>query len=461
METERPGLPRRFAGIVLDRSIGTKIVASVLVIAAIFVAGGLVGIRQIRELADQQDRQYRTNIVALAHMTNVRAAVSSQQEAVLSHILSAPGFYRAQYEETISATDSQLGAELDRIGEVDLSVAERNKLQVFEEVLRLWGTERDEALAASRQGDRARATSIVLVRSHNLVRAVEVRADEFLAALVEAVARQARLSRASSQEAERLLVVMLVAGAIVALALAILAARSISRPLRDAVDVFARVAAGDFSRRMRVRGGDELGRMSRSLNDTVATLQEAFEMLRHRATHDALTGLANRALLHERLDEAFLEVQDGVSLVLLLLDLDGFKDVNDSHGHAAGDALLVTVADRLRRTVRSGDTVARLGGDEFAVLLQESGTLEDAYSIADRILEAVQTPADVGGVHLDPRVSIGAAPWHGDLLPDHLLRQADIALYAAKGAGKGIVVRFSELDLHREHDGDATRHATA
>jgi diguanylate cyclase (GGDEF)-like protein len=452
METERAGLWRRIGRTALDLSIGTKILAAVLVIGTIFVAGGLVGLTNIRALADQQDRQYRTNVVALAHMTRVRADVSAQQEAVLSHILSAPGFYRAQYEERIAATDARLSVELDAIGHVDLSVAERNSLQVFEEVLGLWRTERDVALDASRQGDRARATSIVLVRSHNLVRAVDDRADEFLSSLVEAVNRQARESRAMSRSAERLLVVALTVGAVTALALAILAARSISGPLRDAVDVFNRVADGDFSRRMVVRGNDEIGRMGRSLNDTVATLQEAFDMLRHRATHDNLTGLANRALLHERLDEAFLAAHSGTPLVLLLLDLDGFKEVNDTYGHAAGDGLLVAVAERLRDAVRSTDTVARLGGDEFAVLLQGPGSLEDAYSIADRILAAVQSPADVGGVRLEPRVSIGAAPWSGDLLPDHLIRQADIALYAAKGAGKGIVVRFTELDVHRDRD---------
>ncbi|GAA3278786.1 GGDEF domain-containing protein [Dactylosporangium vinaceum] len=155
------------------------------------------------------------------------------------------------------------------------------------------------------------------------------------------------------------------------------------------------------------------------------------DRLRHEATHDALTGLANRALFAERIAVA------GKAASILIIDLDGFKAVNDTYGHHAGDALLRAVAERLRRCVRPTDTVARLGGDEFAVLLPDTA-LDYAEELTRRLHEVFAEPVHLDGALIPIRASIGAA--HGSLAnADGLLRDADAAMYAVKHGARDLL----------------------
>jgi diguanylate cyclase (GGDEF)-like protein/PAS domain S-box-containing protein len=164
------------------------------------------------------------------------------------------------------------------------------------------------------------------------------------------------------------------------------------------------------------------------------------DQLKHQAFHDSLTGLANRALFTNRVHH-LLERRhwNGVGCAVFFLDLDDFKTVNDSLGHAAGDELLRAVAERLRNHIRAGDTAARLGGDEFALLLEELVDEREVLVAADRLISALQAPFAVQGKEVVARASIGIA------LPDldrpqeadELLRNADMAMYTAKNNGKG------------------------
>ncbi len=184
------------------------------------------------------------------------------------------------------------------------------------------------------------------------------------------------------------------------------------------------------------------------------------DVTEHRATaeriyrlahHDALTGLANRSLLHDRIHEAIIRARHGGgTLAVLCLDLDGFKAVNDLHGHAAGDRLLREVAARLRLGVRETDTVARLGGDEFVVLQADPVQPETARALAERLVEALAEPYDLGVGEPQRAVtaSVGVAlfPTDGDD-PEILLHNADTALYRAKWAGKNRAAFFRpEMD---------------
>jgi diguanylate cyclase (GGDEF)-like protein len=168
----------------------------------------------------------------------------------------------------------------------------------------------------------------------------------------------------------------------------------------------------------------------------------------HQALHDALTNLPNRVYLESRAGAALDEARGrGDTVALFLLDLDRFKEVNDTLGHPAGDALLEVVARRLIGAVRPGDVVARLGGDEFAVLLTDVEHPTDAVEVAGRVKSALSEPVRLEGVLMDVDVSIGIAlsPIHGEDF-EVIMRRADVAMYVAKGEGTGIEVYDAARD---------------
>jgi diguanylate cyclase (GGDEF)-like protein/PAS domain S-box-containing protein len=170
------------------------------------------------------------------------------------------------------------------------------------------------------------------------------------------------------------------------------------------------------------------------------------DQLRHQALHDALTGLPNRVLLNDRLDTAIARARrQGSAVSVLFVDLDNFKLVNDSLGHAAGDILLQGVASRLAVTMRDHDTVARLGGDEFAIVV-EHAVSEHAVDLGERVLAALEEPIEVGDALVPVTCSIGVATGIPDLAED-LLRNADLAMYHAKAAGKN-TVRVFDASMH-------------
>lgn len=160
--------------------------------------------------------------------------------------------------------------------------------------------------------------------------------------------------------------------------------------------------------------------------------------LRHKASHDSLTGLPNRALFLDRLRHVIDRSQrETVDYAVLLLDLDDFKSVNDRHGHASGDQVLIHFTRRVRRVLRPPDTFARLGGDEFAILLEDAGGQAGVWGVATRICQSLMLPFSSYGTTLYCRASVGATLGSGLLCrPEDLLRRADKALYRAKGMGK-------------------------
>ncbi len=164
--------------------------------------------------------------------------------------------------------------------------------------------------------------------------------------------------------------------------------------------------------------------------------RKAIEEYRGLAYHDGLTGLPNRTLLHDRLGVAITHARrQATRLAVLFLDLDGFKDVNDSLGHACGDRLLVEVAERLRGSIRAGDTVARFGGDEFVVLLSSVTGADDAAHVAGKLLDAVSAPFRIEGHEVRTTASVGVSVYPVDgTSPDELVASADAAMYRQKRA---------------------------
>jgi diguanylate cyclase (GGDEF)-like protein/PAS domain S-box-containing protein len=171
--------------------------------------------------------------------------------------------------------------------------------------------------------------------------------------------------------------------------------------------------------------------------------------LERRALFDSLTGLPNRAVFRDRLEHALARTaRRPETLAVLLLDLDGFKLVNDSLGHDAGDELLDALGGRITRCARSSDTVARLGGDEFAILLEDGVSEGSTLALAERILATLKEPFEIRGREVFVGASMGIALDDGSAQPDDLIRNADTAMYAAKADGKGKCVVFKPA-MHR------------
>jgi diguanylate cyclase (GGDEF)-like protein/PAS domain S-box-containing protein len=222
-----------------------------------------------------------------------------------------------------------------------------------------------------------------------------------------------------------------------------IAEMSSSRPAVRVVEARLRHAEGSW-RRMEIVGSDR--RRDPAVQGFVLNMRDVTErraleeQLRRQAFEDPLTGLANRARFNDRLDHALRRaVRTGAGVAVLFLDLDNFKRVNDTLGHATGDQLLVEVGRLLGASVRDGDTVARLGGDEFALLLEDMQDEADTASrTARRVIDALRKPFNIGGTEVSARASIGVAQSRGaDLTADELLRDADVAVYHAKAQGKG------------------------
>ena len=186
--------------------------------------------------------------------------------------------------------------------------------------------------------------------------------------------------------------------------------------------------------------GNDFNALLDELEDWQTHLQSENETLAHQASHDSLTGLPNRAFFEGRLIRALRSAHKlNERVAVLFLDSDRFKDINDNFGHAAGDAVLVAVANRVRAQLREEDLVARLGGDEFAVLLTPLHKTEDAERIADKILASMDTPIALpGDSSVVTSLSIGIAvyPDHG-VTPGTLLDAADAAMYQAKRLSRG------------------------
>lgn len=223
------------------------------------------------------------------------------------------------------------------------------------------------------------------------------------------------------------------AALLAAIVAAIFFARGVTRPLRRLAEGAQRIGSGDYSTAIEVAQRDEMGQLASAFNRMRTEISEREAAIRFHATHDPLTGLPNRALFLDRLSQWIASAKRRGSLVgMVIMDLDRFKEINDTLGHSVGDNLLIEIGRRLQQTIRESDTVARLGGDEFAVMF-ETADAHSAVDVAQRIGRALDSSITLGGVTIDVNASMGIAlhPLHAED-PGTLMKLADVAMYQAK-----------------------------
>ena len=178
----------------------------------------------------------------------------------------------------------------------------------------------------------------------------------------------------------------------------------------------------------------------------VTELRRHTDHVNYLAHHDHLTGLANRTLLHESLRQAIFRAQShGQRVAVFLIDVDYFKQINDSFGHADGDVLLATVGRRLLSSVRESDTVARMGGDEFVIVMPECRSLQDVERCGEQIIRSASEPIEISGRKISLTLSVGVSIFPGDgCTTEELLRNADSAMYTVKDSGRNSICIFDE-----------------
>jgi diguanylate cyclase (GGDEF)-like protein len=267
--------------------------------------------------------------------------------------------------------------------------------------------------------------------------------------IVATLAQSVDEALAPYRRLESLLLVLGAAALAISAIGGVVIARGITRPIHALAEMSRRIEDGDFTRAVVIQGKDEIAELARRLDRMREGLAAREDQIRRLAFRDALTDLPNRTLFNDRLRVATeLAERERKSLCVLLLDLDRFKQINDTLGHQTGDQVLQQTAKRLVTLLRKSDTVARLGGDEFIVIL-DCG-VEAAKHIAQKVLRGLEEPIMVGEHALDVRASVGIAGYpvdSGD--PETLMRHADLAMYAAKRGNHGIMVYDATLGRHR------------
>jgi diguanylate cyclase (GGDEF)-like protein len=258
--------------------------------------------------------------------------------------------------------------------------------------------------------------------------------------------RRSERAAQTVETSKTILIASLVLGVTLGLGAWLWIRKRITQPVGRLVSAIGGLGQAEESIETDLLRNDEFGLLARALAGAASQRRVLEEELRQQALHDPLTGLANRTLFKDRVDHALKQRRrDDKSIAVAFLDIDDFKTINDSLGHAAGDELLVAIGQRLRESVRTSDTPARLGGDEFAVLLSDVAGVADVAIPAQHILESVAVPMELGDKVVSLRGSVGIAIHENGQDATELLRNADVAMYSAKTEGKGRYRIFDEM----------------
>ncbi len=237
------------------------------------------------------------------------------------------------------------------------------------------------------------------------------------------------------------------AGVVLSIGIALFIGRVLSKNLENLTNGVRQVARGEKNINLSIPGNDEISVLSSAIDKMITEREKAEKTIRHQANFDALTGLPNRTVFFDRLQMAQLNAERSDRMIAVhFVDLDFFKDINDTEGHSTGDVLLQMVATRLSGSVRRVDTVARLGGDEFGIIQTGVSNVNDAELLAKKVLDAMQSSFSIGLKQFFISASVGITIYPmDDTSPEELLRNADIAMYEAKDGGRNKYEFYSSV----------------
>jgi len=236
-------------------------------------------------------------------------------------------------------------------------------------------------------------------------------------------------------------------GVILSIAIALFIGRVLSKNLEKLTNGVRRVTLGEKNIDLFIPGNDEISVLSSAIDKMISEREKAEKTIRHQANFDSLTNLPNRTVFFDRLQMAQLNAErDDKMVAVHFVDLDFFKDINDTEGHSTGDVLLQVVASRLIASIRRVDTVARLGGDEFGIIQTGVSNVKDAELLAEKVLGTMRSSFSVGLKQFFISASVGITIYPmDDTSPEELLRNADIAMYEAKDGGRNRYEFYSSV----------------
>jgi diguanylate cyclase (GGDEF)-like protein len=422
------GTPSKAA--IAGRSLRSRWRRAFALLTAVVVFGGVTSVIGIVLLVNT----YRGSAVALDRQTSVSATLRA--DIIATAIVVASPITTAQQKlEATSIAAIQTAYAVDRatIPRSDARAVLAQSQAQWQQLLAKAGPVGNPADLTTRANA---VTTLVqpalsLLDQAGSVNRVDIRAD---------LGRASRLDR----EALALVAVLELLAIGLAVRLALQLSNEVLRPVGNLRDSANHLANGEFDHRVVVDRADELGELAVSFNAMADAIAGSQRNLTEEANTDSLSGLANRTAFYARLRTTLAETERrSGGQALLFVDLDDFKDVNDSFGHAAGDELLRVVAGRLQRAVRPTDLVARLGGDEFALLLDSLPDAADALALAERVVASLDEPVQIGAIEVQVGASVGLSMRSEGSTIEGWVREADVAMYAAKARGKNRVEKYN------------------